>query len=228
MTATGRAALLGGGLALVFVAAVLVLVSTGTVTLPSLDGDTPERVLVITTAPEDDALSAPFAFVITPRSTSAELLDTTERVVISGTSAQSARDAYPFVGGAGVARALAPQTGGEPLEWVVLPPDEWAGLVDEVGGVQVDLPVSISVYRDGTLAVLEAGARRLTGEEAVALASALPFVEREADRKRVSSQLSAGIAAAVTSMPERLGELVAEKRAESSLDAEALGVFSAE
>lgn len=226
MSPTARAALLGGGLAILLVAAGVALVVSGVVTLPSIDGGGVDRVLVIATAPEDASLVAPFAFVVQPGSTSAQLLDTSERVVISGTSAESAREAFPYVGGAGVSRALAEQTGGAALEWVVIPDEEWAQIVDASGGLKVDLPEAIGVYRDGSLVLLEAGSSTLSGDDAVALAAAVPFIEDEADRAAVQAQLEAGISAMIASQPELLGDLVARDAAESSIEAGTLqGLF---
>lgn len=225
MSPTARAALLGGGLAILLVAAGVALVVSGVVTLPSIDGGGVDRVLVIATAPEDDSVSARFAFVASKGQTSVELLDTEKPVVVSGTSADNAAEAYPYVGGAGVARVLAEQTDGEVLEWVVIPSATWAALVDDSGGITVDLPTSISVYRDGELQVLEAGDQRLDGAQAVALASAVGFIEDEKARESVQLQLAAGISSLVASAPERLAELVESGDAESSLGVEELAEF---
>lgn len=227
MNHTTRSVLIGAAVALVLVAAAAALMILGIVEFPEFERSGPDRLLVIATAPEeDDALSAPFAFVFERGSSSATLLDTDERVVVSGTSATSAREAYPFVGGAGVARALAGQTGGTTLDWLVLPPDRWSALVDEVGGLVVDLPADMSVYREGELIVLEKGRQTLSGAQAVALASATGFLDDDAERERVQDQLAAGLSSVISSEAGQLDDLVSAGAIDSSLDAEAVGMFT--
>lgn len=227
MRSSAGAAILGGGLALLLLAAGIGLLYTGVIEVPT-DDPAPSRLLVIATAPDDVSVNAPFAFVMEVGRTSATLLDPGAPVVVSGTSANSARDAYPFVGGHGVARALAVQTGGQTLPWVVLPQESWAAFIDDFGGLEIDVPQAISAYRDGSLVVVPQGQQRLTGEQAVALASALGHIDNDQVRAGLNSQLSAGISAVVSARQAEIPELVAQGRATSSLEPDALERFTAE
>lgn len=227
MSATLRGVLIGGLLGLLVLGLGAALLIAGIVEVPTFEPPT-DRLLVISTAPDDVSVNAPFAFVIDQGAETVTLLDPTVPAVISGTSATNARDAYAFVGGSGVASALAPQTDGDALQWLVLPPAAWSRIVDEAGGVEVEVPWSISVYRDGELYVLDSGTRRLSGEQAVALASAASYLEDEAVRRDVEHQLGTSISAVIAVAPQRLAELVAEGSAYSSLRAEQVSAIVGE
>lgn len=223
MNHTTQGVLLGASLAVALIAAGVAIVVSGAVSLPEFGSKPPQRLLVLATAPSDEGLLAQFAVVMNDES-SAEPLDVGRRVVVSGTSAETPRDAYPFVGGSGVSRALSPQTG-EQLDWVVLPADEWTAMVDEAGGIRLQLPTTMSAYIDGELVVLEQGEHKLTGAETVAMVSALPYFEEPADRDGIEGQLSSGLASVLESKMGELPELVERGRAESSLEPSLLRVF---
>jgi hypothetical protein len=217
----------GALIALLLLAVVVALVVTGTVELGT-PAQAPEEVLVIATAPDaDGAEVAPFAFVLERGSTAGVLVDPASPVTVTGTSATSARDAYPFVGPDGVAEALSGQTGAVVLPWVALPPQSWAALVEAAGGIELEVPEGLSAYQDGRLVVLTPGRQRLGGDEAVALASALPFIEDETEQQRVAKQLSAGLSAVTVLGIERLESLVAEGPGESSLSRAEIAAFAA-
>jgi hypothetical protein len=224
MGATLRAVLIGGLLGLLVLGGFAAVLVAGIVELPSLD-EPAARLLVIAVAPDDVTTAAPFAFVLDAGRSSATLLDPSVPVRVPGSSALSARDAYEALGGGGVARALAPQTDGQVLQWVVLPPESWAQLVDRFGGIEVDVPHAMSSYRDGLLISVDGGRQRITGDEAVALASAFRFVEDDDARRLLLSQLGAGISSVTVARPELLADLVRSGAAQSSLDAETVRGF---
>lgn len=220
-----KAALSGALIAMIVALLLVGLVALGVVDLP-LEAPVPERVLVLATAPDEDgAQLASVAFVTSGGSTSATIVDVDATVTVSGTSATSARGAYPFGGGSTVEAALRPQTGSQELPWVALGPEAWESLIDQAGGIEVDVPSAISTYRTGSLVLLEPGRRRITGQQAVALASASRFFTAQ-DRAATTRALASGLSGVIgTSVSERVGRLVAEGLAESSLPAAEVSRF---
>lgn len=182
----------------------------------------PEKLLVIAAAPDGEGVEvAAFAFVLQRGIDSATLLDTRASVTVPGTTAKSPRDALPFGGGAAVAKALSAQTGGT-LRYVVLGPKEWGELIDRSGGIEVDLPQSVSSYQSGELVVLESGKRRLRGKEVAAVAAALDFME---DSDAAERSISAGLSAVTAAESDRLPALVADKRNRSDVSNRELEAF---
>lgn len=221
-----RAVLWGGGLAVVAVAVVVALVVSGVVDLGAAS-EPPQKLLIIGTAPDEEGAEvAAFAFVLERGSDSALVLDTMQAATVPNTSAGNAREAYPFVGGEGVSEALAAQTGGEALPWVVLPADVWGKLVDDAGGIEVDVPQDVSVYRDGSLVVLDQGVQRLSGAQAAALLRAVGFIEKPDVRAQVSGQITAAVSAVVSAQRQGLSELIAAPDSTTSLTTRQLAEFS--
>jgi len=225
MSAAAKGALIGVLLVVLIVGGVAVGVMTGLVPNPTHRAEA-KRILVIASAPDaDGAQLAALAFTVEPKTGKVTLMNTLEKMTISGTSASNARDALPFGGGAAVAEALAPQTGGEPLAWIVVPSKQWAPLVDQAAGIAVDVPEAVNSYAGGTLTVLEPGSQKLSGAEAAALASAAPFVGDEQIQERVLKELSAGVSAIVGSSGETVRNMVAAGTAQSSLESSDIPPF---
>lgn len=212
----GRAALIGVLMALLVAAVVAALAFTGV--LPALlESSVPKRVLVIVAAPDGEgAIVASYGFVLDPELTRPVVLDMRAEGSIQGTSARTPRTALPFGGGSVVSRAVSEQTGGEPLEWILVKPEVWKPMVDAEGGLAATVPSDISTYRSGTLTVLPAGRAKLTGEEIAALAAASDFMsEEQADV--VFRELGDGLSGAIVRNADELAELADADVVTSSL-----------
>lgn len=222
--AVARAALAGTLMAVVVAVIAGVLLATGV--LPRLLGSSvPGRILVIVAAPDGEgALVGSIGMVLDTELDRPLLLDMHRTGVIEGTSANTPRGALPFGGGRVVATALAEQTGGQRLEWVVLKPAVWKALVDEDGGMSVTVPSEVSTYRDGRLTVLDAGRRKLSGDELEALLSATDFMGEEQEES-VYRELGGGFSRVVGSESLRLDDLVASGDADSSMSSAQLSRF---
>jgi len=221
VSGAAKAALVGAVVAAVLVIGGIVAVTTGTVELP-LGNRQPEKILVVAVAEDQDgAESAALAYVADAETGQVTLLDTLEEATVAGTSARSAAQALPFGGGKAVAEALSSQTGGTTLEWIVVPADTWTELVDDAGGITVDVPQAVSAYtRGGGLSLLEPGRQKLSGSQALALATAARFAGTAAQQSDVLRQLTAAFSAVAGARGETLRDLVTASKAESSLRAE--------
>lgn len=192
----GRAALAGIALAVLALVLTGALLALGVVELPNPNEPVTE-VLVVALAPDESGgESAVLALRVDLASNQAKTLDTEREAPLPGTSARNAREAYPFGGGAAVARCLSSQTGGRILPWIVLPPKVWAALLDDSGGFRVTVERGISIYLDGRLTVIERGDQTLSGGEAAALASADSYMD-EAQRASFRRELSGALAKAL-------------------------------
>lgn len=213
----GRAILAGSLLAVVALVIGAALLGFGAVELPR-SSDPVERVLVIGTVPQaQGGDAAALALVIDLTTGESETLDTLAPTTVAGTSATTARDAFPYGGGDSVSAALSAQTGGEALPWIVLPATLWAKLLDGAGGVDATVERGISAFIDGGLTVVEPGTRRLTGAEAVALAASADFIADSASGRAALSAISEGLGAALGDSARSLSELVASGEAESDI-----------
>ncbi len=227
MSGAGKAALVGGVLAAGVAIIAGMAFAFGLVEIPFQRAE-PAKILIVAAAPDEEGSDlAALAFVVDTTTGQVTLLDTWEDATISGTSAATAAEALPFGGGDAVAAALSPQTGGAKLEWVVLPAEEWAGLIDAAGGIAVDVPQSLSAYTRSGLTVVEPGPQDLTGAQAVGVASAIKYLGDPQDQKAVLRQLTAALSAITGSRGPALRALVSESKADSSLDAEKIPDLSA-
>lgn len=183
-----------------------------------------DRVLVVVTAPDDSGTEcAALAFVMEAGSSETLTLDTLRDVSVSGTSAKNARQAFAFGGGSAVAAALAGQTEGETLDWVVVDERQWPAMVDASSGVAVTLSRDLSTYVDGDLLTVPAGENTISGTQALSVASGLPYLDA-GERTGVSAELAEGVSRALSAQGG-LRELVASGQAESSVSAQRLSAF---
>ncbi len=223
MRGAGRAAAWGVGLALLAVAAVAVAAYTGLLVVPGSE-QSPDAVVVILSAPDESGDEvARLAFEVTE--TSARALDTSAAVIVPGTSAVTPAQALTFGGGAAVAKALAPQTGGVELPWVVLPSDAWSDVVDAAGGLRVELPADVRSYSAGRLDLIPAGNVNLTGPQLLAVLAAADYFTAH-DRDSALRQVESGLASDMPSVRSSLPELLAQGAASSSLNAAQLSAFA--
>lgn len=218
-----RRAILWGAVAAIVVGAIVVA-SLAVVLKPSDDEILLSRVLVIASAPSADGGDiAPVAFILDDDG-SATVVDMLEPLNVAGSSADNASEAFPFGGGSVVARALSARYGGRNLEWVVIPPDTWAAIIDEAGGVEVSIPSPLSVYAQGQLTVLEGGRQTLTGQEAVALVSAIDYLKNASDRKLVTMVVARSLGSSLAAKQPAIDTLVRDGRAQSSVEPNLLPV----
>lgn len=223
-----RSLAIGGLIAVVLIALVVAGLATGLIPNPS-ESKAPAKLLVIATTPDSDGVQvAKFAFVLERGSEAAILLDTSRSVTIAGTTVNNPSEALPFVGASGVADALSPQTGGEKLPWILLPPAAWEQLVDKAGGVKILVPEGVSAYREGKLVILEPGQKTLSGAETAALASWLDYSTDVSATQATFDALSASLSTVVTLQSSRLPSLVRQGYAESSLETDVLQQFASE
>jgi len=217
VSTTARSALSGVLIGALVVGSVAALMIWGPVDLPRAEESS--ALLVVCAVPDEAGTEvAGLAFAVDSATGEVTATDPFAAGTVSGTSAQTPREALPFGGGAAVAGALGPQTGEPDIAWAVLPATEWSALIDEVGGIDVDVPVSVSTYADGELTALAPGRGKLTGAEAVALASAAGHLDETA-RRAVIGELTASVGSIVARSGSRLGDLVGEGSAASSLSA---------
>lgn len=216
----GRAVLLGAFVAVLLAAGIAIAGYFGLLG-GLLRPQAVERLLVIAVAPDKGgADAATIAFVLEADGSRPTVLNTLEPVAIAGTSANNAREALPFGGGNSVAEALVSQTGGEALSWAVLPAATWEKLVDDAGGVTASVPTGVSVYADGRLTIVDPGTRTLTGAEAVALASAIDYIDGEAVRRALADSVSAGLSTAVSGNLDGLNAALRASSTATSLSKE--------
>lgn len=220
----GAVVALGATLALLLVGGVVSLAMTG-----ALEGLAPQeplkRVLVIVTSPDEDGTPvASFAFVLEKGRDEPVVLDTTRPVAVTGTSARTAREAYPYVGATGVAHALESQTGDTQLEWITLPQDVWVPLVDRAGGIQSTVPSSLSAYLDGSLVVLQAGGQRLSGSEIAAVGASVEYFKDESQRVETMRSLTSGLSAVLDA--KAVAELVGDGKGRASVSTSEIREFA--
>lgn len=212
----GRAALVGATTAVVVVL-VAVLGYWAWFTAQQ-ESEVVSQLLVICTAPDEEGGEvAAIAFVMDTTDRDFRVLDTTASSPVPGTSANSAREAFPFGGGDVVARALAGQTGGAPLEWVVVTGPVWSEIADEAGGLSVEIPVGLSSYTQGRLTHIEAGRQVLSGSELVAVAASTDYLLAEGEAQGVLEEIASGLATTIAADPGMLIELAASGRADTSV-----------
>lgn len=217
----GRAALVGAGIAVLLVAAA----ALGYWAWLSAEQETRQvtEVLVICTTPDEDGGEvAAMAFRADLASGSTIPLDTLEPASVPGTSARTARDAFPYGGGPVVARALAGGSGTEVPEWIVVPWPVWSKVADDAGGLELDVPSGLSAYSAGKLTLIEPGRRTLTGAELVAVAASSEYLSEE-DAADSLTAITRGIAGFLTAKPGLLADLVASGRAASSVESQRIG-----
>lgn len=222
-----KALSLGIALAVIVVVVSVVLFALGVVPLANQQ-QPPSRILIVGTGPDGQGVEvAVFAFVLNSDEESTSVLDVTADVSVSGTSVHTPREAYPFVGADGMSSLLQEQSNGLVEDWIVLPANVWSELVDEAGGVEVEVEDDISVYRDGSLVVLDSGSQRLTGDELVALTSGADFSDDEVLRATLG-RVAEAATSIVTPRVSALGDAVRSGRATSNMKADRIDSFAKE
>lgn len=216
---------LGAGVALALVVVIVVVALAVSGIVPG--ERTPDGLIIIAAAKDaEGAEVATFAFAMRPGSDTLRPLDTAKEMVVPGTSARTPRDAYPFVGPSGVAELLKP-SGESDYGWVSLPLIEWTALIDSAGGIDIDVPESVSVYQDGRLVLIDAGDQRLLGQEVGALASAVEFQDPKVALE-LRLRLTSAIASVIQAEIDELPVLIGESRIQSSHSGDTVALMIAE
>jgi hypothetical protein len=140
------------------------------------------RVIVIVALPgEDGAVGAQVISEVDLRSGAIESIDPSMAVSIPGTSYSTLRDAYPFGGGEGVAKALARARGEQAIPYMVLTHDAVERSLAAEGGFEVDLPEPMAVFDGERLYEWSAGPVRVsTVSELRAILNGAAYLDRDA------------------------------------------------
>lgn len=147
-------------------------------------------------------------------------IDPSTRVTIPGTTYSSLRDAYPFGGGDGVARAVAGLRGEEPMPWIALGPDAVFHVLGRTGqfGVQIDEPMS--VFDGERLYEFPAGIVMVgTVKDLRAVLNGSAYLSPSA-RRHVLESVAAGIVDAIASYEDGIGAAIKAGVVESDLTPE--------
>lgn len=187
-------------------------------------GEVPDRVLIIATAPGPVGGEVALFAAVVDADLVAVPLDTDASATVPGTSADSPREAYAFGGGDAVAEALAPQVGGDALQWLLLSADDWRALVDASGGIPVDVPATLSAYVGGDLMVFDEGRMRVSSREAAGLTLAAVNLP-DAERQSVAAQLREGFASIVASSSVAVRDIARSSTTRSSMSPDEIGAF---
>jgi len=97
-------------------------------------------------------------------------------VTISGTSYDTLKDAYAFGGGQGVASAYAQLHDADVLPYVAIGPQVLTAAVDAQGGVQLTLPVPMTVFDGEQLFSFAQGPVTLSGAQLAAVLKGAPYL----------------------------------------------------
>ena len=194
---TGKAALVGGAIALVCIvafaaAAFLGAVPTAADKIAAVDKSS---VLVAVVLPDSDG-------VLTVRS-----LDRYEHVggplrifsidpladaTVPGTSASTLAEAYKFGGGDGLAAAYAQGAGAERPGWLIVGPEAWADLMGETS-MAVRLNTSIEVFDGSELYSYPEGTATVSAAETAQLTNGAAYLDaagRQAVREAIGDALA--------------------------------------
>lgn len=200
-----------GTLVAALVVAVLLIVgavayATGLIGDATVSADEFDRVLLV--AASEDESGAVVAQIIAVADLSGaeaalEPISPVLRVTIPGTSFSELKDAYPFGGGRGTARALARAEGGDALPYVAISGTQLADAVRAAGGVSVRLPVPLSVFDGERLFTLQAGTQQLDADELQAVFKGAAYLTA-AEREKLDAALTVALQEALAASPETI------------------------
>lgn len=153
----------GAGVLLTVVAFLAVTVG---LVLASRSSSSVQRVVVILEGTGDDDFTfAQCVYVVECDNgiVRVEAVDPDAEAHVSGTSAETVRDAYAFGGGSAIAAALAKPSGRGGAPFVVVPSERWTRSLDKVGGVRLTVPREMHVLVRPRFYSLAAGPQVLSG-----------------------------------------------------------------
>jgi len=213
----GRALVWGGMLGALAVAAVLGAAFLGIGSSGYRSAGVPDEVLVVCVTRDAEGASLGGVLFLLEEGGEARVVDPTQEVTLPGTSYQTLQDAYPFGGGNAVSRAYARAEGVDSPAWLVLPEDTWTAIVDQGGGVPVQVERGANVFLDERLISIEEGAQTLGGSELAAWWASAPFAPSEPAAARVRNAVSEALVHAVWQEKEAVVEAFADGKADTPL-----------
>lgn len=193
-------------------------IGSGKVSAEALD-----RVLVVAASPDEDGdvvgqIIAEVA--VGEGSATAVPVSPALEVAIPGTSFATLGDAYPFGGGAGTAEAYSRAAGARAadgrLPYVALTPEQLAAAVEQIGGMRIEVPVSMSVFDGERLYSIKAGAQTLAAAELQAVLKGAPYIAA-GERRKLDAELAAALVRVLGA-----SQTLANSSLDTNLDAEAL------
>ena len=143
--------------------------------------------------------------------------DPSARAEIVGTSYDHVSDAYAFGGGGAVVEAAYSAK----VPYVAVDAETFAELVDDAGGLEIDIPEDMDVFTGGELISFRQGKRTLGGEEAMWVLSGADYLGPRAE-KRLRDQVAEEALRAVSSARGGLAGLVERGQIQSDIDSRAL------
>lgn len=186
----------------------------------------PEDLLVVLETTEADGAHVAgviLHMVVAEDTCTVEVVDPLLEVTLPGTSYTSLKDAYPFGGGGSVADTWAEAEGREIPSWVALPGAVWGEIVDEDGGVVVDVATPVNVYADGEFVSIPGGEAQQLGSSAVrGLLADLAFNADATDADEMRIGIGSALADALRLNWDAVSDEVAAGRAKSNVSDEAL------
>jgi hypothetical protein len=191
---------------------------------PSPDG-APSSVVAAFVMRDADGSSVAGAIFVVDSDGTITAVDSQATVAIPGTSFDQLQDTYAFGGGRAVSEGVASATNADSLPWVVIPETTWRELIDEAGGLTVEVPVAANVFAEDTLYSVSLGTTRLSGGEVAALEIAAGVQEDPADAASLRAALSDGLAALLQESWDEIVGAVESGAATSSLSRGTLNSF---
>lgn len=147
-------------------------------------------------------------------------IDPSTTVTIPGTTYSSLRDAYPFGGGDGVARAVAALHAAEPMPWIALGPDGVARVLEGGARFEVQLEEPMSVFDGERLYEFAAGTVTVGNvSDLRAILNGAGYLP-PLSRQRVLGDVAAGLVKAVAAYPGGVGPAIEAGVVESDLTPE--------
>jgi len=180
-----------------------------------------DRVLVVVALPDEngDVVAQVIAEADVGRGVVSSI-DPSTTVTIPGTTYSSLRDAYPFGGGAGVARALASVRAAEPMPWIALGSEALEHVFRSGARLDVRLDEPMSVFDGERLYEFPAGTVSVGAvSDLRAILNGAAYLTAGA-RTRLLDSVAAEIVLALPAYPGGLGAAIEAGVVESDLTPE--------
>ena len=199
---TWRVVLIGGGIAVLVVALVVVLLVTGVLTLPnSPEASARGPVLVALVLRDESGVRVPRVVDVYTRTQAGWAITSvspTLPAVVSGTSGRTLADAYVFGGGDALAKAYSAGSRTSASAWVVVDQVAWERLVGSTP-MSLEIPAHMEVYDGQQLIPFEQGTASIPATETGSLLNGAAYLStRDSSlvRARVGDVLAARLSRA--------------------------------
>lgn len=149
-------------------------------------------------------------------------IDPLRQVTVPGTSYRRLREAYPFGGSVGVAKALASVEGTRALPVLELTAGAWESVAGS--GIDIDVPNRIYIFNGDRLATFDPGSRHLAAGDVYDLGMGSEYLS-SADRLALQRALGTAAVRAVAENRDMLLSLRASGQIKSDLSKEGLARF---